>query len=402
MKNYFLFTIKTALDDFSHNKGRTFLTSLGILIGVLSVVLITAFGLGLKKYIKQQFESLGTNLIMVMPGKGFAGGAQGLASSVGGISFDEKDINSLKRIKNASYVVPFFIKFDNVKGPEKTEYVELAGSNADVFPVLNLEIEYGQAYKKSDAEQGRKKAVLGPSLAKKLFASLSEAINKDIKVGDQNFKVIGIAKSKGGGGLGAPGIDDHVYVPYKSLASYNDSKKFYAIYLKADEDKNVKLVKDEITKVLGKRYKTDEFSVGEQTDILNTVNAIFGALNLVLVGIAAISLLVGGIGIMNIMYVAVTERIREIGIRRALGARKNDILFHFLIEAVILSSLGGVFGLILAFIAVFLIQSLFPAYIDIYSVMTALGVSSGIGIVFGVFPAKKAADLSPIDAIRYE
>lgn len=402
MKNYWLFTIKSAIDDFSHNKGRTFLTSLGILIGVLSVVLLTAFGLGLKKYIGQQFQSLGTNLIMIMPGKGFGGGAAGLASSVGGISFDEKDITGLKRIKNTSYVVPIFVKFADVTGPEKTEYVEMVGSNVDILPVLNLTIEYGEAYKKSDSDQGRKKAVLGPSIAEKLFGSIESALNENVKIAGQNYKVVGITRAKGGGGLGAPSIDDHIYLPYKSLASYNDSKKFYAIYMKAEDDKYVRQIKSDVEKVLSKRYKTDEFSVGEQTDILNTVNAIFGAVNILLVGIAAISLLVGGIGIMNIMYVAVTERIREIGIRRALGARKNDILLHFLIESVILSTLGGLLGLTLAFIIVLLIQTVFPAYIDINSVVTALGVSSGIGVIFGVFPAKKAADLSPIDAIRYE
>ncbi len=161
-------------------------------------------------------------------------------------------------------------------------------------------------------------------------------------------------------------------------------------------------LKDEIKKTLLKRYNVDDFTVSEASDLLNTVSSIFSVLNLVLVAIAAISLVVGGIGIMNIMYVSVTERIKEIGIRRAIGARKSDILSQFLSESVILSLFGGFLGLVLAWLIVLAVQGLFPAYIDSTSVILALGVSSAIGVVFGVFPAKKAADLSPIDAIRYE
>ena len=157
-----------------------------------------------------------------------------------------------------------------------------------------------------------------------------------------------------------------------------------------------------VTQALLKRYKADDFSVLEQTEILGAISSIFTILNTVLIAIAAISLVVGGIGIMNIMYVTVTERIKEIEVRRALGARRNDILFQFLIESVILSLFGGLLGLLLAGLIVFFIQRFFPAYINLESVLLALGVSSGIGIVFGVFPAKKAAELSPIEAIRYE
>jgi len=400
--NKLFFVIVSALDDFRRNKVRTFLTSLGILIGVSAVVLLLAFGLGLKRYIKQQFESIGTNLIMVMPGKMLSGGASGLASSMGSISFDEKDMTSLKKIKNASYVVPFYIKFADIQGELKTEYVELAGSNADVFAVMNLDVEYGQAYKKSDAERGTKKIVLGPKIAEKLFGSVKKALNNSVKISDQNYKVVGITKAKGGGGLGAPSIDDHVYLPYKSISSFNTDKKFYAFYIKADEEKNLPFVKQEIKRILLKRYKEDEFSIGEQTDILNTVNSIFSMLNFVLVGIGAISLLVGGIGIMNIMYVSVTERIKEIGIRRAFGATTNDILIHFLGEATLLSLIGGISALIFCYLVVFLIQPYFPAYIDVGTVLLALGVSSAIGIFFGVSPARKAADLQPVEAIRYE
>ena len=172
--------------------------------------------------------------------------------------------------------------------------------------------------------------------------------------------------------------------------------------IKSRSEEVVSQVRFLVTQELKKEYEEDEFDIVEQTDLLNTVNTIFGVVNAVLVSIAAISLLVGGIGIMNIMYVTVSERIKEIGIRRALGARKGDILYQFLFESTILSVFGGLLGLGLAFLVVLIVQQFFPAYIDAMSVGLALGVSSVIGIVFGVFPAKKAADLSPIDAIRYE
>lgn len=174
------------------------------------------------------------------------------------------------------------------------------------------------------------------------------------------------------------------------------------IYLKAENETVIPAIKVEAKKALVKRYKEDEISITEQTEILNSINSIFSILNSVLVAIAAISLLVGGIGIMNIMYVSVVERIREIGIRRAIGALKLDILYQFLAESVLLSALGGLLGLLISWGIVLIVRQFFPVYIDAMTVVIALGVSSGVGIIFGVFPAKKAADLSPIEAIRYE
>ena len=175
-----------------------------------------------------------------------------------------------------------------------------------------------------------------------------------------------------------------------------------SLYVQAKDKHSLLVTKDEVKEELLKRYKEDDFTVVESTEILNAINSIFGVLNTVLMAIATISLLVGGIGIMNIMYVTVTERIREIGIRRAVGATRADILAQFLIESVILSVFGGLAGLLLAFLGTLAIQSVFPAYIDLMSVALALGVSSGIGVAFGVLPARKAAALSPIEAIRYE
>ncbi len=174
------------------------------------------------------------------------------------------------------------------------------------------------------------------------------------------------------------------------------------MYIKADNEQVIPQIKTQVKTVLTRRYKEDDFSIVEQTEILNAVSSIFSILNTILVLIGAISLVVGGIGIMNIMYVSVVERTREIGIRRAIGATKRDILSQFLAESVILSLIGGIGGIIFSFLIVLLIQRAFPAYIDATSVIIAFGVSSTIGIVFGVFPARKAANLSPIEAIRYE
>lgn len=395
-----------ALDDFRRNKIRTFLTSLGITIGVASVVLLLAFGLGLKEYIRQQFQSLGTNLMMVMPGAGFGSGGNmrsSMGSSmVGAISFDNKDVDKIKRVENASIVAPFFVKFLEIKGERDNEYVEVAASTSDVFPIMNLELDQGEFFDKADADRGLKVIVIGPKIAEKLFGSINNSIGRNVDLGGQSFRVIGVPKPKGGGGLGAPSIDDHVYIPLKSASVWNPDKKIFAIYIKASDEEYISQIKEDIEKVLLKRYKEDEFSVGEMTDILNMVNQIFGVLNFVLVGLGAISLLVGGIGIMNIMYVSVTERIKEIGIRRAFGATEKDILHHFLIESILLSLIGGILGLVFSYSIVFLIQSQFPAYVDLFTVMIALIVSSTIGITFGVFPAKKAAAMDPVEAIRYE
>jgi putative ABC transport system permease protein len=217
------------------------------------------------------------------------------------------------------------------------------------------------------------------------------------------MKIIGVTEKKGGGFGGGPDIDSYMYIPNKTGYSIvNPDRKIFAMNLKISNAEILPAVKREVKKELAKRYDQDSFQILEPTDIISLINSIFGVLNGVLIAIAGISLVVGGIGIMNIMYVTVTERIKEIGIRRAIGARKGDILYQFLLESTILSMFGGALGLLLAFLIVLGINIVFPAYIDATSVIVALSVSSIIGIVFGVFPAKKAADLSPMEAIRYE
>ncbi len=399
MKNI-LFIIKSALFDFSRNKGRTFLTSLGIMIGVLSVVLLLALGLGLRKYISDQFDSLGANLLYIMPGSKKAYMSSG---GIGGIQFDDKDVQKVKRVKGVWKVTPTYSKPGiEAKAGGKIETLELAGCNEEIDEIMNLKIKDGRLLARKDVEKRAKVAVISETTGKKLYGSSFESIGKKITFEGQSFKIIGTYQTKGGGGLGGGSMDAHIFVPNSALLMFNPDKKYYMIMVKAVSKEVIPQLKINLENALLKRYKKDQFSVMDQSEIMETVSSIFSIINTVLISIAAISLVVGGIGIMNIMYVTVSERIREIGIRRALGAQKNDILNQFLVESVFLSASGGIFGIILAYLIVFALQSIFPAYIDIYAVLLAFGVSSAIGIIFGVFPAKKAAELSPIDAIRYE
>lgn len=397
--NYFLFIFKSALNDFAKNKMRTFLTSLGIIIGVSSVILLLALGLGLKKYISNQFDSLGANLIFVIPGS--KGSMMRGGGMVGGIKFDNKDVSKIQRIPNVRIVAPAFAKAGTlIKYKGKEETVDLIGTTENIVPMMNLELEEGRLLEKKDIDKKSKVIMISAPLAVKLFSSTSDALNKTISIESQTYKIIGTMKSKGGSG--GSDLDANVYAPVTATYAFNPEKKFYTIYLKSETKDQVADLKMAVEKELLKRYEKDQFSVMDQGEIMGSISSIFNIINTVLLAIAAISLIVGGVGIMNIMYVTVIERIREVGIRRALGATQKDILYQFLAEAVILSLIGGLAGLLLSYLVVFGVQFFFPAYIDTNAVILALGVSSAIGIVFGVFPARKAAALSPIEAIRYE
>lgn len=400
---YFLFIIRSALSDLLRNKMRTFLTSLGILIGVSSVVLLLSFGLGLKEFIKQSFDNLGTNLVYLIPGQVFnRSGGGGFGAIMNPVKFDEKDFLTLKKIRTAEYIVPVFTKSVKIEANGKIDYGTLYGTSADIFPVRNLEIEYGRLFEKTEVEKRSKVIVVGPQVYEKLWNSPLEALGKSIRIENQNYKIIGILKSKGGGGFGGPNFDKFLYLPLRTAYVFNPTKIISNFIVKAPSEEAVTSYKAEITNLMKKRYSVDDFTVADSKEFIATISSIFSMLNMVLVAIGAVSLIVGGIGIMNIMYVSVTERIREIGIRRALGATEKDILYQFLSESVLLSLIGGLMGLGLSFGVLFIVQRFFPAYIDTTSMIIALITSSAIGVFFGVFPARKAAALSPMEAIRYE
>ena len=401
IQNGWLHLVKTAFADFKRNKVRTALTSLGIMIGVLSVVLLIALGLGLKNYIQGQFESMGANLILILPGGGFTGeGGSGFggAAIVGGTSFDEKDVNSLRRISEIDYVVPVFMKGTSIESGGEKKFGYIMGINEDGFKLMNIEAEDGELFNKSEIQASAKVGVLGNTIANNLFTNSSSAIGKTIRFEDQRFKVIGVAKKKGDNEA-----DSAVFIPYKTTyGSLNPDKTFWSIYLGVKSDDMVSIAKAKAEKVLLDRYNADDFAVTEQAELLNTINQIFSIINSVLIAIGSISLIVGGIGIMNIMFATVTERTKEIGIRRAVGATQNDILKQFLTESVLLSLFGGTFGLILASLIILVVRIFFPVSLNLLAVLISLFVSSAIGIFFGVFPARRAAGLPPIEAIRYE
>jgi putative ABC transport system permease protein len=395
--------IRVSLEDLKRNRVRTALTSLGILIGVFSVVLLTAFGFGLKNFINQQFESLGTNLILVVPGKVITSG--GFRSGPGSFTsnrFDDTDLFRLRRLNWADAVVPAFTKTVTVEAATKSQLSDLVATTSEFFPVRNFEIDQGRLFTESDNSKRSKVAVIGPKIATEIYGSKTNAIGKTLRIENQGFTVIGVLLAKGGGGIGGTDIDTFTFIPTKSALRFNPSKSYMMLNIQARTDAYVEPLKREITNTLLRRYNADDFSVVELTEIQNVVSSILTVLNTVLFAIGSISLIVGGIGIMNIMYAAVTERTKEIGIRRAIGATERDILSQFLSQAIILCVIGGTLGLLLAWVIVLFVQRVFPATVNVFSVAIALIISTLIGITFGVLPALRAAKLTPIEAIRYE
>jgi putative ABC transport system permease protein len=316
--------------------------------------------------------------------------------------FSEKDIENIKRLREVKYAVPSVQRSTSVISQKSTQPVDLVMSTADVFAVRNFKLDQGRLFTVQDDAKRAKVAVLGYEIARKLFVNPQDAIGKQVKMEQQSFTVVGTLQKVGSAGFGGPDYDNNITIPFRTGFIFNTDKKFNAATIVARDPERLETAKSAIKQSLLRTYKEADFSLVELSQIQGAVTSVFGILSSVLTGIAAISLIVGGIGIMNIMYVSVTERIKEIGIRRALGAHQIDILMQFLVEAVTLSLIGGMMGIALSFGIVAIVQRFFPAYINWQSVAIALGVSSAIGIIFGVFPARKASKLSPIEAIRYE
>jgi putative ABC transport system permease protein len=393
--------IKEVVWSLSGNKARSGLTILGIVIGIASVITMVAIGQGAQKTIESSIESIGSNLIIVMPGV-----SQGAGSSQ---TLTEEDAAAIaSQVPNVKAVAPEVSRRYQVTAGANNTNTEITGTTPDYLTVRNVSVDFGSFFNQQQINASAKVAILGPTARDDLFGENSNPIGQSIKIKGVAFQVIGVTVAKGGAGFNNP--DDYIYVPISSAEHYLAGNNYLSdISVAATDQNSMTAVQDGINELLLARHKiTDpnqaDFSLLNQNDIIATASSVTSTFTMLLASIAGISLLVGGIGIMNMMLTSVTERTREIGLRKAIGIRKIYINLQFLTEAVVLTFLGGLIGILLGWLASLGISSLagLTTQVSVSSILLAFGVSAVVGIVFGFYPARRAAKLNPIVALRYE
>ena len=389
----------------SANKVRSGLTVLGIVIGIGSVIAMVSIGQGAQASIQSSIEGLGSNLLTVFPGtiqpgRGVVSSGRGAAQTL-----KNEDMDVIKSIDGVTLVAgELDRRFQIAAGTGNNTNSTVIGTTPEYAVVRSLNVSNGTFISEGNNASLSKVAVLGATVATDLFGE-NDPLGQTVRINGSLFRVIGILEAKGGSGFA--NLDDMVFVPLSTMQKVLSGVDYLSTIAVSVADKNqMTSVQEQITNLVSVKHRVNEpdFSIISQADILGTLNQVTGAFTMFLAAIASISLVVGGIGIMNMMLTTVTERTREIGLRKAIGATQKDIQRQFLFEATLLTFLGGIIGIFLGWLVAFIVSSLgiIQTQVSLSSVLLAFGVSAAIGIIFGYYPAKRAASLNPIEALRYE
>ena len=399
---------KIALRALANNKLRAFLTMLGIIIGVASVITMLAIGQGSKKSIQAQISEMGSNIIMIHPG----------GERRGGVRMDPSEMQTLKLADYESLrdetnflaaVSPNVSSSGQLIAGNNNYPSSISGVGTEYLEIRQLSVEQGEMFTEADIQVSAKVCVIGQTIVDNLFPDGQDPLGKVIRFNQVPFRVVGILKSKGYNSMGQD-QDDIVLAPYTTVMKRLLAQTYLeGVFASALSEDMTDYATDEVTTLLRRNHKlqadeADDFTIRSQQELSTMLNSTTDLMTTLLACIAGISLVVGGIGIMNIMYVSVTERTREIGLRMSVGARGIDILAQFLIEAILISITGGLIGVVIGCGASFVVKNVahWPIYIQAWSVFLSFAVCTVTGVFFGWYPAKKAAQLDPIEAIRYE